>query len=203
MKRLPEREEDVRAGSRARTLTRSVVWYDSVESTMDLARTAAEEGAPEGSLVVADEQTRGRGRKGDSWFSPAGSGLWTSLVLRPTVPVARAPEITVLAARSVKEMLELDFGVAASVKPPNDVLVTELKICGVIAESASQAGRDHVDWLVLGLGFDVSVEFPPELAPLATSLHRHMKSPPSIPQLLCRFLERFEGLYLSFQRSGC
>src|SRR3979411_2270895 len=116
----------------------TVLRYDSVSSTNDVARELAASGAPEGLCVIAREQTAGRGRQGRLWASPPGEGLYLSLVLRPQIKAADSAIVTLAAAVGVAETFKLDFEVPADIKWPNDVLVSGRKICGILVEAAIQ-----------------------------------------------------------------
>lgn len=166
-----------------------------LDSTSNVARALAEAGAPEGTTVVADQQTQGRGRQGRSWFSPPGASLYMSVILRPPVPPAQAPLLTLACAVAVVDALRPCFDEGHVLKPedprpssaassaevparpwptvkwPNDILVGRRKICGILTEMAS--GRNGVDWVVVGIGVNVNLEasaLPPDLASLASSL---------------------------------
>lgn len=178
-----------------RVLGRDVEWHDTLASTQDRARERQSEGCAEGALVVAEEQTAGRGRKGDPWHSSKG-GLWASLVLLPQGDAQAAANLTVTFARAIREALFYDFCVPATVKEPNDVLVGGKKIAGILADASSRAGATGVDHMVLGFGLNVSNGLAPELADIATSIALHLKEPPRVEDVLARVLERFEGLYL-------
>jgi BirA family transcriptional regulator, biotin operon repressor / biotin---[acetyl-CoA-carboxylase] ligase len=143
-------------------------------STNDLVAARARAGAPEGLLVVADAQTAGRGRLGRSWQSPAGQNLYLSLLLRPEIPAAELPPLTLVAGAAVAGVL-VGMGVSPRLKWPNDVLVQDgaggqpRKLCGILTEMATEGQR--VRALVLGIGLDVNQRaFPPELAGRASSL---------------------------------
>lgn len=143
--------------------------YRSVPSTQAIARAWGEAGAPEGAVVLADHQTAGRGRRGRAWIAPPGTSLLVSVVLRPSLPVARWPEIPLTAGCAVAEGLEAAAGVSAALKWPNDVLVGGRKLAGILAEGA--AGAPPL--VVLGIGVNVSqgeADWPPELAGRARSL---------------------------------
>lgn len=149
----------------------AVIYLESTDSTNLQARRLAEGGAPEGTLVIADEQTAGRGRMGRSWASPPGVNLYLSLVLRPPIAAHQAPQVTLLSSLAVAEAVESCFGLAAEVKWPNDVLVGGRKIAGLLGEiAASMAG---VDFIILGMGINVNMDcrqLPPRPLYPATSI---------------------------------
>ncbi len=151
-------------------LGRTVHAEDEVDSTNDVARRLADDGAPHGTLVVAESQRHGRGRRGRAWVSPPGKNLLFSLVLRPDLPPVRAPELTLVAAVAVAEVLR-DAGFEARIKWPNDVLLEGRKVAGLLTELCVEGAT--VRWAVLGIGVDVNAPrsaFPPELVETATSL---------------------------------
>ncbi|HTS79372.1 MAG TPA: biotin--[acetyl-CoA-carboxylase] ligase [Myxococcaceae bacterium] len=153
-------------------LGRTVHAFDSLGSTSEHAFRLAGEGAEHGELVVAEQQTAGRGRRGRSWASPAGKNLYASLVLRPELPPQRAPELTLLAAVAVAETLRGE-GVEATIKWPNDLQVGGRKIAGILTELSAEADRVH--FVILGIGVNLNAapaDFPPELAEVATSVLR-------------------------------
>jgi len=139
-----------------------------VESTNDEAATWARAGAPAGAVVVADEQTLGRGRLGRRWHSPPGASLYLSAVLRPPLAPHRVPPLTLAAGVAVAEAL-VQFDVAPALKWPNDVLVDGKKIAGILTEMS--ADLDRVHHVVSGIGVNLNVRaFPEELAAIATSV---------------------------------
>ena len=139
-----------------------------VESTNDEAAAWARTGAPAGAIVVADEQTRGRGRLGRRWHSPPGASLYLSAVLRPPLAPHRVPPLTLAAGVAVAEAL-VQFDVAPALKWPNDVLVDGKKVAGILTEMS--ADLDRVHHVVVGIGVNLNLRaFPEELAAIATSL---------------------------------
>jgi len=161
--------------------------YPELGSTQDRLRALAEAGAPEGTLVLADRQTAGRGRQGRSWHSPPG-GLYLSLLLRPALEPGRAGWVTLAAALAVARAAGR-FGVAAGIKWPNDVLCAGRKVAGVLAEAALVEGR--VDRIVLGIGINLSwggASPPPELAGRAGTLEEAAGRPVDRDLLTARLL---------------
>ena len=143
--------------------------YYSVGSTMDVASELAHRGAPHGTIVLAEEQTAGRGRLGHSWYSERSTGIYCSLILRPTMPAALAPVFTLAAGLAVADTVSELTHQPADLRWPNDVLLGELKCGGVLLEMTAEAER--VKHLGLGIGVNVNQQaFPRELAEVATSL---------------------------------
>ncbi len=151
-----------------RALGRTIHALDEVGSTSDLARSLADAGATHGTLVVAEAQRWGRGRRGRVWVSPPGENLLFSLVLRPAIPLARASELTLVAAVAIAEALG-GAGFPAAIRWPNDLLLAGKKVAGILTELA--ASGEAIRWVVLGVGIDVNSRvFPPGVAEIATSL---------------------------------
>ncbi len=147
----------------------TVLRFESLPSTNDLAREMAQSGEGEGIAVLAVQQTEGRGRHGRSWSSPPGEGLYVSLVLRPDIKPADSPVITLAAAVAVAETLEQDYQVPSDIKWPNDVLARGRKICGILVESAIEANK--LLYAIMGIGVNLGQrEFPEEIKATATSL---------------------------------
>jgi BirA family transcriptional regulator, biotin operon repressor / biotin---[acetyl-CoA-carboxylase] ligase len=163
-----------------------------VESTNDEAAAWARAGAPAGAVVVADEQTRGRGRLGRRWHSPPGESLYLSAVLRPPLPPHRVPPLTLAAGVAVAEAL-VQADVTAALKWPNDVLVDGKKVAGILTEMSSDPDRVH--HVVIGIGVNLNGSaFPDELAAIATSVALARGAP--VPRaefaaLLCARLEHW------------
>ena len=144
---------------------------DTVTSTQEEAKKLAESGAPEGSAIIAEEQTGGRGRMGRKWHSPRGKGIWMSLVLRPDLPLSLTPQLTLLAGVAVCTAIREVSGVPAGIKWPNDLLAGGRKICGILLESSLREGGLH--YCIAGIGIAVNLtvdDYPDELQGVGTSL---------------------------------
>jgi BirA family biotin operon repressor/biotin-[acetyl-CoA-carboxylase] ligase len=143
-----------------------VRWLLSTTSTMDVASKLAHEGAPHGVVIAADEQTAGRGRRGTTWVSPPGAGLYFSFISRPS---AGAALITLAAGVAVREGIKTATGLGADLKWPNDVIVDRRKLAGILAEGVAIGSPDQA--VVIGVGVNVQqAAYPPEIAARATSL---------------------------------
>jgi BirA family biotin operon repressor/biotin-[acetyl-CoA-carboxylase] ligase len=167
--------------------------FEVISSTNDHARELAEEGAGHGEVVVAESQTGGRGRRGRPWVSPPGRNAYLSVVLRPELPPARAPELTLLASVAVCDALR-QAGVPAAIKWPNDVLAGDRKIAGILTELASEPERVH--WVVIGIGVNVNAtpaDFPPELRDIATSILIERGTPAPRALFVAACLTALEG----------
>jgi BirA family transcriptional regulator, biotin operon repressor / biotin---[acetyl-CoA-carboxylase] ligase len=169
-----------------------VLHLRELDSTQDLAKSMAESGAPEGTIVRADRQTRGRGRLERTWDSKDG-GLYFSLVLRPRFAPARLADFGVLAAEAIAEAVTRLTRIETWVKPPNDVYVEKSKLSGVLAE-ASGNGRS-LDWLVVGVGVNVNNR-PPKGG---TSLKVETGKALDVDRVLSEIVSRLNARYRRFQ----
>ncbi|MGH7265447.1 MAG: biotin--[acetyl-CoA-carboxylase] ligase, partial [Candidatus Rokuibacteriota bacterium] len=170
--------------------------FASVGSTQAIGRDLAARGAPEGTILLADHQTAGRGQRGRGWTAPAGGALLFSCVLRPGLAPGRWPQLTLEAAEAVAEAVEATTGLRPAVKWPNDVLVGDRKLAGVLADGVVGPGPS-ASWVVLGIGVNVSQEadeWPAELSGRAVSLGG-LGHPVSRPALLTAVLDRLALRY--------
>jgi BirA family biotin operon repressor/biotin-[acetyl-CoA-carboxylase] ligase len=150
-----------------------VRWLPSTTSTMDVASKLAHEGAPHGVVIAADEQTAGRGRRGTTWISPPGAGLYFSFISRPS---AGAALITLAAGVAVREGIKTATGLGADLKWPNDVIVDRRKLAGILAEGVAIGSPDQA--VVIGVGVNLQqAAYPPEIAARATSLEGELGKP--------------------------
>ena len=144
-----------------------VHWLASTPSTMDVAAALVQQGAPAGTVVVADEQTAGRGRRGTSWASPPGAGLYCSYIARPSA--ANLSLLTLAAGVGVREGILASTGLAVDLKWPNDLILGRRKLAGILAEG--QAIGTPAQAVIIGIGINVlTSSYPPEVAVRATSL---------------------------------
>jgi BirA family biotin operon repressor/biotin-[acetyl-CoA-carboxylase] ligase len=175
--------------------------YETIGSTNDEARRLAEAGAPEGTLVTAETQTAGRGRAGRSWQTPAGAALALSLVLRPALKPAQAARLTMLAGLAVAGAVEGLVTRPVTLKWPNDVLVGGAKAGGILVESGLTG--DKLDFVVVGIGLNVSFAPPPEAVQFpATALQEAGAAPVDRARLVRAVLEQIERLSPLLTRSG-
>jgi len=178
-----------------------VYYFERVTSTMDIARELAEKDEPEGTVVVAETQTTGRGRFQREWYSPPG-GVYFSLILRPAFLAENVPKINFLAAVAVAETLKELYRLNVKTKWPNDILVGEKKICGILTEAGMEGKK--LKWVILGIGINANFEIKKlgkTIIP-ATSLKEELKKEVSLEELLQRLFERLESNYLRVKKEG-
>lgn len=172
----------------------------TVDSTNNEAKRWAQQGAPHGSLFVADEQTGGKGRLGRVWKSPAGTGLWFSVLLRPKAAPEQVTGLTLTAGLSVAKAIQKLTGCKAQIKWPNDVVIGSQKVCGILTEMAAE--MESVEYVIPGIGVNVNTEsFPEEIAFKATSLYLSTGKKWSRAELLGAILQEMECL-LNWQEQG-
>jgi BirA family biotin operon repressor/biotin-[acetyl-CoA-carboxylase] ligase len=164
-----------------------VRWMPSVTSTMDEAASLAAAGAPAGLVIVADEQTSGRGRRGHTWHSPPGAGLYVSWLSRPALGASDVALITLAAGVGVRRGLQRATGLASDLKWPNDVLIESKKVAGILAEGLSLGSPEQA--VIIGVGINVRhAVFPSDVASSATSLEVELGWPPERAQVLIEVL---------------
>lgn len=175
--------------------------YACIDSTMRVAAERARSGCPEGTVVTADHQTDGRGRRGHAWHSEAGLGLYLSLVVRPGCSPDSAPLLTLATGLGVKEALERDAGVRCDIRWPNDILIRERKCCGILIEMEATHGT--VDHVIVGIGINLNhVEFPRSLGDTATSLRIETGRDWTRDAILSSVLGALESFYDLFASRG-
>jgi len=180
---------------------RAVCCFDVVESTNTEANRLAREDAPEGTLIVANAQTRGRGRLGRSWVSPPGSGLYLSIILRPSCSPDWFPRLTLTAGVAVASAIQ-ETGMRPQLKWPNDILIADRKVGGILTEAVFDKKR--INFVILGIGINVNTErdeLPISVRSLATSLRLSLGKPLSRTHLLQSLLHQLEQWY-EFFRAG-
>ena len=191
----------IEAALRTRVIGRPLEVVAEIGSTNDAVMAAGRAGKAEGLTILADRQTAGRGRRGRPWASPAGVGLYTSVLLRPQQSPARLPLLTLVAGLGVAEAIEEIAGVAARLKWPNDVLVEGRKVAGILAETASADGE--VGYVVIGIGINVNrapQDLPQGLVPVATSLALATGRPIPRGELAAALYNALDRWYLVFRQ---
>ena len=177
-----------------------IYYYDVTDSTNIRAKELAEEGHPSGTLVVADRQEAGRGRRGRSWDSPSGTGIFMTLLLKPEMNPNHASMLTLVAAMAVARAISKCAGTEALIKWPNDIVIGGKKICGILTEMSAQF--DFINHIVIGIGINVHNEhFPEEIAETAGSIFLQTGKRIRRAELIEQILERFEHYYAIFMET--
>lgn len=150
-------------------VAKGVLYFDTIDSTNTKAQELAEKGYPSGTLVVADKQESGKGRRGRSWVSPSGTGIFMTLMIKPDINPNNASMLTLVAALAVAKAITSVTGEEAMIKWPNDIVVNSKKVCGILTEMNAQF--DYINHIVVGIGINVHNEsFPEEISQMASSL---------------------------------
>ncbi|ERN54211.1 biotin--[acetyl-CoA-carboxylase] ligase [Alkalihalophilus marmarensis] len=188
-------------------LGRELTYFDATESTQQIAHKLAQEGAEEGHVVVANEQTKGKGRLGRVWHSRSNTSISMSMILRPPLPPQKTPQLTLLAAVAVVQAIKKNTGLQCEIKWPNDILLKGKKLVGILTEM--QADPDLVHSVIIGIGLNVnqtSEDFGEDIAHLATSLYLEKDGASGQPvdraRLIADILLEFEELYEEYLENG-
>jgi len=175
---------------------RDIHVFQETTSTNDIVEKLARDGAKEGVVVFAESQTKGRGRLGRNWVSPVGKGLWFSVLLRPNLRPQQATQLTVASATALRRAIEAETGLATQIKWPNDIVVRQLKVAGILTELSAEP--DRVLHLILGIGIDVNLaedDFPANLRRQATSLMLESSRAWDRAELAARVLQELDADY--------
>jgi BirA family biotin operon repressor/biotin-[acetyl-CoA-carboxylase] ligase len=175
--------------------------FFKVDSTNRVAFDLGHNGEPEGSIVLAEEQTAGRGRAGHSWHSQRGTGIYVTLLLRPKLAPVQAPLLTMMAGLSAQRAIQAQTGLTVDLKWPNDLMIGGKKVGGILTEMHAEPSQ--VRFVIVGIGLNVNQEkFPEELKHIATSLRAETGREQSRLGLLARLLREFESDYNRFLNEG-
>jgi len=189
--------EELKSRLHTQWMGQSCVFLESVGSTNNYAKKIAEEGAASGTLVITEEQTMGKGRRGRSWAASKGSNVMMTLLLRPRIRPEHASRLTLLMAMAVAGAIRRVTGLEAGIKWPNDVVVNGKKVCGILTEMNTEV--DYINYVVIGAGINVNQEeFPEEISQTAGSLVQVLGRRISRSALAAAVLEELEGLYETF-----
>lgn len=195
--------EEILLTLRTKLFGHSVQVFSELSSTNDLAKKQAGEGAPEGTIILAEKQVQGRGRMGRPWESPAKSGLWLSIVLRPDIKPYLASQLIFVVAVGVCKALRSFTELDVKIKWPNDLLINGKKICGILTEMSAEI--DMLNYIVIGIGLNVNQQqsdFSPELTATATSLKLATGVSYRRVEILPEILLQLEQAYQQYLKEG-
>jgi len=196
-------ENTVKWGLNTNWIGNSIIHRETTASTQTLAHQAAQDQAPHGTIVIADEQTKGKGRMNREWHSAKEDGIWMSIVLRPKIPPHHAPQLTLLTATVLADVLTDNVGVSPSIKWPNDLLLNEKKTAGILTEM--QAEQDQIQYIVIGIGMNVNQtaeRLPDDIRLKATSIKLETGKTWSVRKLIQQILIKFEATYDHYIQYG-
>lgn len=193
-------EDELKSIRRTEWVGQEIFYFPVIDSTNTKAKQLAEEGYPSGTLVVAEQQDAGRGRRGRNWESPRGTGIFMTLMLKPEINPNNASMLTLVAALAVSSAITKCTGRPAGIKWPNDIVMNGKKVCGILTEMSAQF--DYVNHIVIGIGINVHNEsFPEEISHMATSLYLETKEHVNRASLIEEIWEQFEHYYAIFHET--
>lgn len=193
--------EEIKSILKSQWLGHEILYFQDIDSTNSEIKRQAEKGAQEGLLAISEHQSAGRGRRGRSWESPAGSGIWMSYLLKPDIAPAKASMLTLVAALACAESIRDNLGLKVGIKWPNDIVINGKKAVGILTELSAEV--DYVNYIVVGIGINANMrEFPEEIAAIATSLAIESGADVARSKIVATFCERFEKYYEIFCREG-
>ena len=175
------RPEELSEQFRDRRIGRELLYFDTIDSTNNELKRRAVSGSVDGTVILADQQTGGRGRRGRSFVSPAGKGLYLSAALRPQCPLSEISTLTAWTAVALCDAVEAVCGVRPGIKWPNDLVLNRKKLCGILTELEWEAESGEFSCVIIGAGINVSqdeADFGPEVAPIAISLAQALGTAP-------------------------
>lgn len=187
-------KEDILQELGTNTLGKTIYCLKQTESTNITAKELARQGTPHGTIVIAEEQTKGRGRLGRHWSSPDG-GIWLSIVLRPALHPTACPGLTLLSGLAIAKAIRKYLALPAVIKWPNDILVQQKKVCGILTEMSAE--MDKVHYIIIGIGINANVDIkdlPEDIQNIATSLKAEVHRNISRTQLIKTILEELENI---------
>lgn len=177
-----------------------VIYFDETDSTNIQAKLAGENGEAHGTLLVADRQVAGKGRRGRSWESPKGQCIYMTILLRPELEPVNAPMLTLVMALSVAEAVKEKTGMEAQIKWPNDIVLNKKKICGILTEMSTEI--DYINYVITGVGINTNQEkFSEEIEERATSLLIEGGRRIRRSELIAAVMERYEKNYTTFMKT--
>jgi len=190
--------EEINAGLSTKIIGKNVYYFEKISSTNFFAKELANKNVNNGTIVVSDTQTQGRGRKDRTWFSPKG-GLWFSVILYPDIQPYKSMMLTMAASLSVAEGIKKTIGITPRIKWPNDLLINGKKICGILTEI--DAEPDKINFAVIGIGINVNNTLNKNLEKYATTLNKEHGSNVSRVNLLKSILKSFDENYMKLQEN--
>lgn len=199
LKEVPDslREEELLYNQRTNWLGKKIYHYNQIDSTNKEAKKIAANGEKEGSIVISEEQLAGRGRLGRTWVSPFKTGIWMSVILRPQIAPTDAAKITLIGGLAVCKGIEKITALSPKIKWPNDIVINQKKICGILTEMSAE--MEKVNYIVLGIGINVNNNcFPEDISNMASSLSIEGKKEYNRKELVNEILIKLEKYYEVF-----
>ncbi|NLL93538.1 MAG: biotin--[acetyl-CoA-carboxylase] ligase [Clostridiales bacterium] len=179
-----------------------IVYEEEVNSTNTYAKILAEQGCRDKTIVVAERQTQGKGRRGRSFDSPRGGGIWMTVILKPNISPNMASMLTIIAAMAVREGIENSTGLKCGIKWPNDIVCSGKKICGILTEMSSE--MEYINYVIVGMGINVNIkEFSDDIKSVATSISLEMgEGSFKRSEMIAEVIGSFDKYYENFITQG-
>lgn len=196
-------ENTLKWGLHTKWLGKTIIHKETIDSTQFVAHQAARDGAKHGTIVIADEQTKGKGRMSRSFYSPSNEGIWLSIILRPQLQPYLAAQLTLLTATVLAEVIKNETLLQPQIKWPNDILIHDKKVTGILTEM--QAEQDSIEYVVIGMGINVNQtkdSFPEDIRERASSLKIESGQDWDIKNLIQHILLYFEDAYADYMEHG-
>jgi BirA family biotin operon repressor/biotin-[acetyl-CoA-carboxylase] ligase len=191
--------QEITEGLNTQLIGKSIKYLEQVDSTNLYAKRIAEADFQEGTVIIAEEQLKGKGRMGRHWVSPRGKGIWMTIMLKPQIAPADAAKVTLLTACAVCRAIEQTCNISPQIKWPNDILLNGKKLCGILTEMSIE--QDEINYLIVGIGINVNIEpqdLPQELHSVATSVRIEKGSSIVRKELTAAIINNFEHCYKNF-----
>lgn len=193
--------QEIKSRLHTRYWGQETMFFEEVDSTNNVAKKMAEEGAPHGRLVIAENQNAGKGRRGRTWSSPEGTGIWMTFILRPQISPQAASMLTLVAAMAVRKAIYLETGLETVIKWPNDIVAGGKKICGILTEMSAEL--EWINYVVVGVGINANIrKFPDEISDKATSLILETGRTVDRSRMVSAYGNAFEEYYNRFLETG-
>lgn len=193
--------QEIKSRLKTKYWGQETMFFEEVDSTNNVAKKMAEEGAPHGRLVIAENQNAGKGRRGRTWSSPEGTGIWMTFVLRPQISPQAASMLTLVAAMAVRKAIYLETGLETVIKWPNDIVAGGKKICGILTEMSAEL--EWINYVVVGVGINANIrKFPDEISDKATSLILETGRMVDRSRMVSAYGNAFEEYYNRFLETG-
>ncbi|MFC1670015.1 biotin--[acetyl-CoA-carboxylase] ligase [Spirochaetota bacterium] len=196
--------KEIQSKLKTDTFGQGYIFYsESIDSTNIKAKELANEGHQEGTVIIADSQSKGKGRKGRHWFSPGKTGIYMSLILKPPIIPSEAQKITLITAVAIAEVLKYYAGIDVRIKWPNDILVNNKKLAGILTEINTT--KDSINYIIVGMGINVNTpleSMPSEIRDIATSILIETNKEMEKWDIVKVILESFERYYNKFLNNG-
>lgn len=182
-------------------LGNSIHTFETVDSTSNYAKKLALDGAVEGTIVISNRQTGGRGRLGKGWVSKSNTSIFMSMILRPAIYPNEAAKITEITAGAVASAITKVTNLETGIKWPNDIILDNKKVCGILTEMSAEL--NNINYIIVGIGINVNIdEFPEEISDVATSIKKVLGTEVSKKDILINVVKEFEELYYDFIHTG-